>query len=292
MELRVLRYFLVVAAEENITKAAEKLHITQPTLSRQLMQLETELGVKLFRRSNHHIILTEDGLLLKRRAQEMVYLADKTKQDFTQKTEDLSGQLDIGCGQFRSFDYVAELLIAFKRQYPGVTYQLYSGDYNDVIDSIERGIFDLGLVFAPVDVRKYACLTLPMEERWGVLVPNHTPLAQKDCVTPADIIPYPILIPSTSALTYQRLYAWFGELQPQMNIVSTGNLLYNQAVLARQGMGIVLCIDLVSQFEGMTFVPLVPQVTTQTALIWKTAQSVSLLTKAFITFAKRAIEKA
>ena len=167
------------------------------------MQLEAELGVTLFRRSNHHIILTEDGILLKRRAQEMVHLEEKTKQDFRQKTEDLSGQLDIGCGQFLGFGYVADLLIA----HPGVTYQLYSGDYNNVVDSIERGNFDLGLIFAPVDIRKYNCLTLPVEEQWGVLVQDTSPLAEKGCVTPEDIIPYPILSPSTSDLTYQRLYA-------------------------------------------------------------------------------------
>ena len=144
MELRVLNYFLAIAREENFTKAAQQLHVTQPTLSRQIAQLEEELGVKLFVRSNHNIILTEEGMILKRRAQEILSLADKTKRDFLQKDETLSGTISIGSGEFRSTEYLAKIISEFRQKYPNVKYEIYSGNANNIRDYIERGFLDIG----------------------------------------------------------------------------------------------------------------------------------------------------
>lgn len=174
MEFRTLKYFLTVAREENITRAAALLHLTQPTLSRQLMQLEEELGVKLFRRSQHHIVLTEAGMLLRRRAQEIVELAEKTAREL-RPAEEVTGRISIGSGDLRSMTYLAKLLAAFHRQHPRVQYEIYSGDSDGIKERIEQGLLDMGLLLEPVDTSRYQILRLPVRESWGVLVPEDSP---------------------------------------------------------------------------------------------------------------------
>lgn len=166
MEIRILKYFLMAAREENITKAASLLHITQPTLSRQLMQLEEELGVTLFTRSNHRIILTDDGMLLKRRAQELVSLAEKTKMEFLHDENTLAGEIAIGCGETRSMNRLAELMADFRSRYPLVRFEIYSGNVDNIKERMERGLLDLGLFVEPVDVGKYEFLRMPVKETW------------------------------------------------------------------------------------------------------------------------------
>ena len=166
MELRVLNYFLAVAREENFTKAAKQLHVTQPTLSRQIAQLEEELGVKLFQRSNHNIILTEDGMMLKRRAQEILTLADRTKRDFLRKEANLEGTIAIGSGEFLSTRILTDCMAAFRTQHPLVRYELYSGHGGSVRERLDRGLLDVGLMAEPVDIRKYEFIPMPIRERW------------------------------------------------------------------------------------------------------------------------------
>ena len=164
MEFRSLQYFLMAAREENITKAANLLHLTQPTLSRSVMQLEEELGVKLFTRSNHNIILTEDGMLLKRGAQELVSLVEKTKRDFQQGDVELTGEIDIGSGEFRSKRCLSKLIASFREKYPLVRYQIYSGNSENIKERIERGILDFGLMMEPIDISKYEYISMPINE--------------------------------------------------------------------------------------------------------------------------------
>lgn len=192
MELRVLKYFLMVAREENITKAANLLHITQPTLSRQLMQLEDELGVKLFRRSNHSIILTDDGMLLKRRAKEIVALADKTAQEFLHKEEELTGEISIGCGETRNMTFVSEQIALFRKKYPFVQFNIYSANADDIKERMEKGLIDIGLLMEPVDISKYEFVRMPQKEQWGIIVPADNPLNNKKFVTPEDLVNIPI----------------------------------------------------------------------------------------------------
>ena len=174
MELRVLRYFLAVAREENITKAAALLHLTQPTLSRQLMQLEEELGVQLFQRSRYRIILTDEGMLLRRRAQELVDLAEKTEQEF-RKAPELRGEISIGSGDLEGMSLLSELLVSFQKLHPQVTYRIFSGNADNTKEQLEGGMLDFGLLLEPVDISKYDFIRLPVKEQWGGSCPGRFP---------------------------------------------------------------------------------------------------------------------
>ena len=195
MELRVLRYFLTVAREENITKAAELLHVSQPAVSRQLAQLENELGVKLFVRSNHHIMLTEDGLMLRRRAQEIVELAEKTQRDFRQHTAELTAEIAIGSGELRSFSTLGVVLADFSMQHPQVRYTLFSGNADHIKEKIENGTLDMGLLSMPVDLSKYDFLRFPVAEEYGVLVRADSPLTEKKLLAPEDLADVLLMLP-------------------------------------------------------------------------------------------------
>lgn len=186
MELRVLNYFLVAAREENFTRAAEQLHVTQPTLSRQIADLEQELGVKLFTRSNHNIILTEDGMILKRRAQELLSLADKTKNDFLRREENLEGTIAIGSGEFLATRVLTESVAAFSRKHPLVQFELYSGNAGNVREGMERGLLDVGLMSEPIDIRKYDFVSVPVIEKWGAWVREDSTLAGLSAITPGE----------------------------------------------------------------------------------------------------------
>ena len=286
MELRVLNYFLAVAREESFTKAANILHVTQPTLSRQIAELERELGVKLFIRSNHNIILTEDGMILKRRAQELLSLAQKTKMDFSRSGHDLEGLVSIGSGEFLSTGCLAECISAFSRLRPLVRYEIQSGNASNISENIDRGLLDLGLISEPYDLRKYESISMPVSEQWGALVRADSPLAGKVSITPADLAGIP-LISTASDFMDSRIKKWFGGLSGEMKIIARGNLLYNEAMLALHNIGAVIGIRLGCQYEGLKFIPLSPAVETTTALVWKKDLIFSPATASFIDFAKQ-----
>lgn len=210
MELRVLKYFLAVAREENITKAAALLHLTQPTLSRQLMQLEEELGVQLFRRSRYHIELTEDGMLLRRRAQELVDLAEKTTREFTMRETELMGEIAIGAGETRSMSFLSRAMVSFRERYPKVTFRIFSATADDVKERLDTGLLDMGLLTEPVDVGRYAFCRMKERDRWGVLVRLDSPLAGLDSVTPDDLEQVPLII-SGRERVQRELANWFGD---------------------------------------------------------------------------------
>lgn len=285
MELRVLNYFLAVAREENFTRAAEQLHVTQPTLSRQIADLEAELGVKLFTRSNHSIVLTEDGMLLKRRAQEILSLADKTKRDFLYKEEKLEGVITIGSGEFSSTGILTDCIAAFRRKHPRVRYEVYSGNSGNIRDNIERGLLDMGLMLDPIDIRKYAFIPMPVKERWGALVREGTPLAEKESIAPQDLVGIP-LISTTGEIARSNVGKWLGVYQEQVEVIAGGNLLYNQALLAQSNVGATLGVRLNCRYEGLRFVPLSPVLEASTSLAWKKDQVFSSAATAFLEFAK------
>ena len=280
MELRTLRYFLAVAREENITRAAALLHLTQPTLSRQLMQLEEELGVELFRRSQHRIILTEAGMLLRRRAQEIVELSEKTQREL-RPAEELSGSIAIGSGDLQAMGYLAERLTAFQRRHPRISYELYSGNSEEIQERIEQGLLDLGLLLEPVDLAKYEILRLPVRERWGVLVPETSPLARRDSVTPEDLAGEPLIL-TARQLMRREVLRWFGPYAENVRVMASGNLPYNMAQLARSGMGMFLCIDLACTFDGVRFLPLHPALESGTVLAWKKTETHCAATAALL----------
>ena len=289
MELRVLNYFLVIAREENITRAAQSLHITQPTLSRQIAQHEEELGVRLFRRGNHSIVLTEEGMLLKRRAQEILSLAEKTRQDLSHKEELLTGKIAIGSGEFQSTAFLSELIGSFHQKYPLVQYSIYSGNAENIRDSIERGLLDLGLMSEPIDIRKYDFLSTSQKEVWGVVVSKDSDLARKEFVTPEDLADRPLIMPANEFLL-GHLEKWFGRYLEDLNIVARGNLLYNLAMLAAGGIGAVVTIRLNCTYDNCRFVPLYPSVESGSVLAWKKGQAFSRATDAFIEYAKQYIK--
>lgn len=285
MELRVLNYFLAIAREENITKAAQMLHLTQPTLSRQMMQLEEELGVKLFVRSNHNIVLTEDGLLLKRRAQELLAFADKTKREFLHKEKELSGEIMIGSGEFLSTNILTKMMVAFQERHPLIRYHIYSGNTDNIKDNIERGFLDLGVIGEPVDIRKYEFIPMPVAEKWGILVRNDSELAAKKDIRPNDLLGVSLVTASRDALG--GIGGWFGDLYDKMKIVATGNLLYNEAMLVENGIGAVVCIQMNCNYGNLRFIPLSPVVEARTVLVWKKDSIFSSATTAFIEFAQK-----
>ena len=286
MELRVLKYFLAIAREENFTKAAQQLHITQPTLSRQIAQLEEELGVDLFVRSNHNIILTEDGMILKRRAQEILSLADKTKRDFLHKDENLEGVISIGSGEFLSTRCLTDCIAQFRRKHPLVRYEFYSGNAGNIRDQIERGLLDIGLMSEPIDIRKYEFISMPIKEEWGAFVREDSPLINKDFIAPQDLVDIPLILP-LGDFAESHIGKWLGEYISQIDIIAKGNLLYNEAMMAQSNIGAVIGIRLKSNYDRLRFIPLNPSLKIDTALAWKKEQIFSAATTAFIDFSKQ-----
>lgn len=288
MELRVLNYFLMVSQEENITKAAQLLHVTQPTLSRQLMQLEDELGVKLFERSNHSIVLTSDGLLLKRRAQEIVSLAEKTKRELTTEKE-LSGEIEIGSGEFKSFSLLADVIAAFSEKHPGVRFHLNSGNADTIKERLENGGLDIGLLADPVDISRYEFTRLPQKETWGIIAHNDFAIAKRPFVTPKDLIGLPLILPHRR-MVREEIQNWFGDLYGDVNVFATYDLLYNAAIMAQKKMGIILTIELESRFDEVKFVPFAPKMEFGSVLVWKKNQIQSAAMEAFIDFSKKCVK--
>lgn len=288
MELRVLKYFLTVANEENITRAAQILHITQPTLSRQLMQLERELGVTLFERGNHRISLTHSGMLFKRRAQELVELAEKAKQEFA-CSDELCGEISIGSGEFKSSQFLAELICSFRQLYPKVRFELYSGNSDNIKDQIERGLLDLGLLLEPVDLTRYDFLRTPVREEWIAYVAESSPLAGKEAISPEDLAEQSLILTRREVLQHQ-LRNWLGPYAERVSAAAQGNLLYNMVVLVRNGAGVAVNLRKDCHFDGVRELPLSPAFFSGTVLVWKKWSALSPLIEAFLQHARSAVK--
>ncbi|MCI9175735.1 MAG: LysR family transcriptional regulator [Lachnospiraceae bacterium] len=286
MELRVLKYFLAVAREENFTRAAQILHVTQPTLSRQIAQLEEELGVELFTRSNHNIILTEDGMILKRRAQEMLALAEKTRQDLMHREEELAGKITIGSGEFQSTGVLAQMIAGFSKKHPLVQYEIYSGNADNIHDYIERGFLDIGLMAEPIDIRKYDFIPMTVKEKWGAWVRTDSALSEKEWIQPEDLMGERLIV-ATGDFVKSSIGQWMGNYKEQAEIIAEGNLLYNEMMLAESNLGIVLGIKLNYTYKGIRFVPLYPALETSTFLAWKKEQVFTSATSAFLAYARQ-----
>ena len=290
MEFRVLKYFLMVAREENITKAAALLHLTQPTLSRQLMQLEEELGVTLFHRSKHSIILTEDGMLLKRRAQEIVSLSDKTVQELSHKEDVLSGEIAIGCGETKNMLFLSEQIKKFRQKYPLVQFSIHSAIADDIKERIEKGVLDIGLLMEPVDVGKYEFIRMPQKEKWGILVRKDSELAAKESINPKDLTNVPLIMVKRE-LVKNELASWFGDYYEGLQIAATYNLILNAASMVERGVGVALCFDLGAAFyEDLCFIPLAPTLETGSVLVWKKNQTLGAATSQFMRFLRNAFQ--
>lgn len=257
MELRVLKYFLAVAREENITKAAEFLHITQPTLSRQLMQLEEELNAQLFIRGKNRIVLTDEGMLLRRRAEEIVDLANKTEKEFLEQDNLVTGEIFIGGGETNAMHILARIIKEFKEEYPQIKYQFYSGNADDIKERLDKGLIDIGLLTEPVDIEKYEFVRLEQKEVWGILAPKDSKLAAKEYATPQDLLKLPLL--STRRTIVQNEIAnWFGQDYEQLDIIATYNLIYNAAIMVEEGIGYAICLEKLVNINDETKIRFIP----------------------------------
>ncbi|MCD8346751.1 MAG: LysR family transcriptional regulator [Lachnospiraceae bacterium] len=273
MELRVLRYFIEVAREGSITGAARTLHISQPTLSRQLKELEAELGCKLFVRGNYNVHLTEEGTLLRKRAEDILDMTDKTIEEFQSLNDVTGGDVRIGCAESWLIHHLAEAIQEFRQLYPGLRFHITSGDTRVVVNDLEQGLSDFAVIVEPPDLSKYNYLSLPGGDIWGLLMRTDNPLAQKTAICPEDLQGVPLITSPQSIRA--DLPRWCGEAVDQLNIIGTINLFYNGSVFVREGLGCLLVFDRladVSPESGLCFRPLYPKLETKMYIIWKKYQ--------------------
>ncbi len=289
MELRVLNYFLEVAREENITKAAQLLHITQHTLSRQIASLEEELGVELFIRSNHSINLTEEGLLLKRRAEEIITLSEKTKAELLSSSTELSGEISIGCGELKTVEFIAKVMAKLQKKYPLVTFTMISGNADEIKSRIESGLLDIGLLNKPVDTDKYESIDIPIKDIRGALLSVNSPLASKEYLTPKDLLEEKLLVPNR-LVVQKSLAQWFGVSLDELKIVGTHNLLYNASVMVRNNVGIAIGVELDCEYKDVKFIPFYPYEEYGSVIAWKKTSQMSAVIKEFLKTAKLCLE--
>lgn len=284
MEIRVLKYFLAVAREQNISAAAESLFLSQPTLSRQLKELEEELGKQLFIRGSRKITLTEEGLLLRKRAEEIVELLDKTEKELSNSDEQVSGEIYIGAGETDGLRLIAKEAKELQEEYPQITYRIISGDAVDITERLDKGLIDFALLLEPVDISKYSYLKFPVKDVWGVLMRRDCPLAQKKSISPKDLRDMPLIV-SRQALDGSELTQWLKSDNEQLNIVSTYNLVYNASLMVDEGLGVALCLDKIINVSGdssLCFRPLKPKLEVGMSLVWKKYQVFSKAAEKFI----------
>ena len=273
MELRVLRYFLEVAREENVTHAAQRLHVSQPTLSRQIKELEDELGKKLFTRSNYSIKLTEEGMLLRKRAEDILEMADKTLEEFKSLDEINGGDIHIGCAESNGIAHVIRVIKSLQKKYPHIRYHFYSSGTDAVSERLDRGLLDVAVIIQEVDLSKYNYLKVPSSDRWGLIMRKDSPLAEHSCIHLNDLMNIPLIL-SRQAMR-EEMPRWFGETQDKLNIVATYDLLFNTSVMVREGFGYVLGFDgLVNTGpdSDICFRPLEPALESPMYIIWKKFQ--------------------
>lgn len=283
MELRLLQYFLAVAREESITKAADVLHVTQPTLSRQMMELEAELGTTLFRRTNRKTVLTEDGLRLRQRAEEIVDLVHKTESEFLSRIGPVSGDVYIGAGETNAMRLIAQTAQQVHTIYPDIHYHLHSGNALDVMEKLDKGLLDFGLLIEPVDKSRYAYLRLPVTDTWGVYMREDSPYAALPSITAETLRELP-LICSRQSLVNGDFTDWLGHDLKNLHIIGTYNLLYNASLMVSEGLGYALCLDKLMNLEtsGLCFRPLEPKWEAKLVLVWKKHQMFSRAAEVFL----------
>jgi len=293
MEIRVLKYFVMVAREENITRAAEKLHVTQPTLSRQLHQLEEEFGKKLFKRGNHDIKLTEDGYLLRKRAEEILDLVDKTASEMTSDTDDLVGDIYIGAGETDAIRMIARVVHDIQIEYPKIMFHNISCDSIDVIDKLNKGLIDFGVLFEPSNYMNFEHIKFPVYDTWGVLMRRDSDLAQYKYITSEMLRKRPLIM-SRQMLKSAKLAEWLGISEDDIRIVATSNLIFSGSLLVDEGIGFAITLDKLINCTGkshLCFRPLFPEKRAQMYLVWKKYQVFSRASELFLQKFREATER-
>lgn len=284
MDIRVLQYFLAVAREESITKAAEALRMTQPPLSRQLKDLEEELGKQLLIRGSKKVTLTEDGMLLRKRAEELVDLMEKTKAELTSSSENINGEIYIGCGETEAISLLAQTAHSLRQKHPLIHYHIYSGDADRVMEKLDKGLIDFGLFVGSVDVSRYDCLHLATKDTWGVLMRIDSPLAEKESISAEDLWDKPLIL-SHQASVNSEMFAWLKTDISRLNVVATYDLVYNAAQFAKKGVGYVIALDKIINTTGesnLCFKPLFPALEAKLCIAWKKYQVFSRASQIFL----------
>lgn len=284
MEVRVLRYFLEVAREENITKAAAFLHVSQPTLSRQLKELEAELGKKLFTRSNYSIKLTDEGMLLRKRAEDIIDMVDKTSAEFKSLDEITGGDIRIGCAESAGMKYCIETAHSLAKKYSNVRFHFYSSGTDAVTERLDKGLIDIAVMVQNVDLAKFNYLTVPYWDCWGVLMRKDDPLSKKTSLTTSDLLPLPLICSRQSL--QEELLDWFSADIAKLHIAATYDLLFNTTIMVREGLGYALGFDgLVNTGadSDLCFRPLKPELRSPMHIIWKKYQVFTPVSKLFLS---------
>jgi len=284
MEFRVLRYFLAVARVQSISGAAQLVNISQPTLSRQIMELEEELGVTLFHRGNRKITLTDEGMLLRKRAEQIVDLVQKTEDEFAAGEDSIRGTIRIGGGETHAFWTLAQSIQSVIAQYPDIHFHLFSGNADDVAERLDKGLVDFGLIIGTIDASKYDCIRLSEVDKWGLLMRKDSPLAALDAIQSEDLFGLP-LICSRRVMENGQLSSWLKMDSKKLNVVVEYNLLFNASLLVEAGVGYALCIENIINTTGdvnLCFRPLKPSLESYVYLVWKKYQVFSTASKIFL----------
>lgn len=290
MEIRVLRYFLAVAQEGSVTRAARALHLTQPTLSRQIRELEEELGQTLFSRGGRELSLTREGLLLRQRAEEIVGLAEITEKEFRSLGEKtVSGDLSIGCGESKALSFVTDALKVLQDEHPLIIPHFFSGNGEIVMDRLDKGLLDFAVLMGAENTERYYSLPLPNHDTWGLLMDKDDPMAQKKAITAEDLLDIPLIL-SSQSLSRDELSGWLGFPMSRLHIAATYTLFFNGSLMVRSGLGYALCFDHIApsgKDSPFAFRPL----TSPLSLVWKKHQILSAPAEAFLAKIREAGEK-
>ncbi|MDE7360769.1 MAG: LysR family transcriptional regulator [Oscillospiraceae bacterium] len=284
MELRVLQYFLAVTREQSISGAAESLYLSQPTLSRQLKELEEELGKQLFIRGSRRVTLTEEGMILRKRAEEIMELVKKAEDEITQSDEIIAGDITVGTGETDGLRFLTRAAHSLQKEHPLIHLNIISGDKATVMEDLDRGLIDFGIIFGDVDTSKYEYIQIPHKDIWGVMMRRDSPLAEKQEITAGDLIDKPLII-SRQAFRNSDFQEFFPCGQEKLNIVATYNLLFNGSIMVDEGVGYAICFDKIINVSGdsnLCFRPLSPKMEASMSIVWKKYQVLSKVTERFL----------
>lgn len=291
MEIRVLRYFLETAREGNMTRAAERLHVTQPTLSKQIKELETELGKKLFIRGNFNVTLTEEGMFLRKRAEDLLSIAEKIETEFKNMDSITGGDVYIGCAESYLIKYLAKAVKKLNEKYENIHYHITSGGTEQVIEKLERGILDMAFIVEPPELSRYNYIDIPEADKWGVYMLRDCPLAQKEYITVDDLLPYPVFCSEQSVKA--DLPRWAGEKAEKLNVIANFNLANNSFVFVHEGLGLGLSFEKIIEVNDNTdlvFRPLEPPLYNKICVIWKKYQMFTPVAKLLLEEIKKVIQ--
>ena len=277
METRALKYFLVAAREGSITKAANSLGLTQPNLSRQINFLERDIGKKLFNRSNYKIKLTSEGILLKKRAEEIIDMIEKTRAEFKSSDKIIAGDIRIGGGETHAIELITKIMRNIQKDYPNIQYHIHSGNSDDVSEKLDKGLLDFGILIEPAGILKYDFIKIPAKDTWGVLMRKDSKLAKKKFITKNDLIKLPIICSRQAVYNRpsdNKFLEWFQSDFDKLNIVATYNLIYNASIMVKSGIGYAIGLDKLINTNGssLCFVPLKPKLEAELNIVWKKEQ--------------------